>query len=156
MSRAHTGNRPAVDGGGPAEWRQTVMGKYDEWKQTGLDAGNCPVRGVLSQVGDKWSTLILTVLAKGPCRFSVIDRAIPDISKRMLTQTLRVLERDGLINRQVFPTKPPSVEYRLSPLGESLLAPIGHLIAWAEQNHAEICTRRDEYDAANGGDLAKG
>ena len=79
------------------------------------------MRDVLDRIGDKWSTLILSTLARGPQRFSAVRRAIPDISKRMLTQTFRDLERDGLITRTVFPTKPPSVEYRLTPLGESIL-----------------------------------
>jgi DNA-binding HxlR family transcriptional regulator len=77
----------------------------------------CPVRDVLDRIGDKWSTLILVTLANGPHRFSAVQHAIPDISKRMLTQTFRDLERDGLIARTVFPTRPPSVEYRLTPLG---------------------------------------
>src|SRR6478735_7201801 len=81
----------------------------------------CPVRDVLDRIGDKWSTLVLVTLADGPRRFSEVQRAIPDISKRMLTLTFRDLERDGLIARTVFPPKPPSVEYRLTPLGSALL-----------------------------------
>jgi DNA-binding HxlR family transcriptional regulator len=83
----------------------------------------CPVRDVLDRIGDKWSTLILVTLANGPLRFSAVQRAIPDISKRMLTQTFRDLQRDGLIARTVFPTRPPSVEYRLTPWARQFSSP---------------------------------
>ncbi|MGH6964626.1 MAG: winged helix-turn-helix transcriptional regulator [Phenylobacterium sp.] len=106
----------------------------------------CPVRDVLNRIGDKWSTLILVTLANGPHRFSAVQRAIPDISKRMLTQTFRDLERDGMIARQVFPTKPPSVEYRLTPLGETILKPLAALVRWAERSHAAINHARVAYD----------
>jgi len=107
----------------------------------------CPVRDVLDRVGDKWSSLLVAALAGGPRRFSALHRAIPDISKRMLTHTLRMLERDGLIEREVFPTKPPSVEYRLAPLGQSLLNPLGVLILWADLHHGQIHEARQRYDA---------
>jgi DNA-binding HxlR family transcriptional regulator len=107
---------------------------------------NCPVRDVLDRIGDKWSTLVLVTLANGPHRFSAVQRAIPDISKRMLTQTFRDLERDGLIARQVFPTKPPSVEYRLTPLGETILKPLAALVRWADRSHAAISHARLAYD----------
>jgi DNA-binding HxlR family transcriptional regulator len=106
----------------------------------------CPVRDVLDRIGDKWSTLILVTLANGPLRFSAVRRAIPDISKRMLTQTFRDLERDGLIARQVFPTKPPSVEYRLTPLGETVLEPLAVLVQWADRSHTAIKNARLAYD----------
>lgn len=130
---------PAVDIAGPllGEWRPG----------TPLDAP-CPVRDVLDRLGDKWSTLILRTLAAGPHRFSAVQRAIPDISKRMLTQTFRELERDGLISRAVFPTKPPSVEYRLTPLGVTILEPLAHLIEWANQSHVAITDARAEFDKA--------
>lgn len=108
----------------------------------------CPVRGVLDRIGDKWSTLVLVTLAAGPHRFSAVQRAIPDISKRMLTQTFRDLERDGLIARAVFPTKPPSVEYRLTPLGETILEPLAVLVRWADRSHAAIQQARAAFDAA--------
>ncbi|MFT3905225.1 MAG: helix-turn-helix domain-containing protein [Steroidobacteraceae bacterium] len=106
----------------------------------------CPVRDVLDRIGDKWSTLILVTLANGPHRFSAVQRSIPDISKRMLTQTFRDLERDGLIARTVFPTKPPSVEYGLTPLGETLLEPLTVLVQWADRSHAAIRKARLAYD----------
>ncbi len=112
-----------------------------------IAATRCPVRDVLDHVGDKWSTLMMIALAEAPLRFSALQRAVPDISKRMLTHTLRSLERDGLILRQVFPTKPPSVEYSLTPLGRSLLDPIELLIDWAERSHAAIRMARARFDA---------
>ena len=87
----------------------------------GFDAATCPVRNVPDRIGDKCSLLVLVALAPRPRRFSELHRAIPDIFKRKLTQTLRELECDGLANRQVFPTKPPKVQYSLSPLGLSVL-----------------------------------
>lgn len=118
------------------------------WRREGYDCGDCPVRDVLDQIGDKWTTLVLMTLQTGPHRFNELQRSVPDISKRMLTQSLRNLERDGLVSRHVFPTKPPSVEYRLSALGESLLAPLGILVEWAERHHRQIRQARTDYDAA--------
>ena len=112
------------------------------------DFARCPIRDVLDQIGDKWSTLLLLTLAEGPQRFGAIKRMVPDISQRMLTQTLRDLQRDGLINRTVFPTTPPSVEYRLTPLGQSLLKPLAGLIAWADGNHPAIKAARLAFDGA--------
>ncbi|WP_082584748.1 helix-turn-helix domain-containing protein [Caulobacter sp. Root655] len=114
---------------------------------TDLSPAACPVRDVIDHLGDKWSTLLLIALADGPRRFGVLRRTVPDISQRMLTQTLRDLQRDGLIARQVFPTKPPSVEYSLSPMGTSLLEPLAVLVTWAERNHADIRAARTRYDA---------
>ncbi|HEY2782005.1 MAG TPA: helix-turn-helix domain-containing protein [Steroidobacteraceae bacterium] len=108
----------------------------------------CPVRDVLDRIGDKWSMLMIMTLATRPQRFSELRRAVRDISKRMLTQTLRDLERDGLITRHVFPTKPPSVEYRLAPLGQSLLEPMASLIDWADHRFADIHAARASFDGA--------
>lgn len=107
---------------------------------------DCPVRDVLDRIGDKWSTLVLMTLSRGPHRFSALARGVPDISKRMLTQTLRELERDGLVARAVFPTKPPSVEYRLTLIGETVLDPLSVLIDWAERHHAAIREARAGFD----------
>jgi len=128
--------------------RAEVVERYQTWRQDTLDAANCPVRDVLDHMGDKWSTLMVISLAEKPRRFSELRRAVPDISQRMLTQTLRDLERDGLVEREVFPTKPPSVEYRLSPLGLSLLEPLVGLIRWAEMRHPDIRKARLRYDSA--------
>jgi DNA-binding HxlR family transcriptional regulator len=120
---------------------------FGEWPSSKLDPAACPIRNVLDRLGDKWTMLALAVLAAGPCRFNVLHRLIPDISKNMLTQTLRGLERDGLATRHVFPTKPPSVEYRLSPLGRSVLVPLGGLVDWADRNDAAIREARARFDA---------
>ncbi len=116
----------------------------------GFDPGQCPVRDVLDHIGSKWTTLILQMLEAGPQRFSQLHRAVPDISKRMLTQSLRELERDGLIQREVFPTKPPSVEYRLTELGESIMEPIHLLVDWAGRNHPAIRSARARFDGMSG------
>jgi DNA-binding HxlR family transcriptional regulator len=114
---------------------------------TGADPDwtRCPVRDVLDHMGDKWSTLLLITLGERPLRFGELRRAVPDISQRMLTQTLRDLQRDGLISRHVFPTTPPSVEYALTPLGTSLLVPLSTLIQWADDHHEAIRAARREF-----------
>jgi DNA-binding HxlR family transcriptional regulator len=108
----------------------------------------CPVRSVLDRVGDKWSFLIVLKLAEEPHRFGQLRRAIDDISQRMLTQTLRSLQRDGLIDRTVFHTTPPTVEYRLSSLGKTLLEPMGSLVNWADRQLPAIKRARAEFDRA--------
>jgi DNA-binding HxlR family transcriptional regulator len=118
------------------------------WPGEGPLDPHCPVRDVLDRIGDKWSTLILVTLAAGPRRFSAVQRAIPDISKRMLTQTFRDLERDGLIARTVYPTKPPSVDYQLTPLGTTILEPLAFLVRWADSSHAAIKKARLAFDKA--------
>ena len=112
-----------------------------------LDFGNCPVRDMMQQIGGKWSTLLLEVLAAEPRRFGELRRMLPDISQRMLTQTLRDLQRDGYIAREVFPTKPPSVEYRITELGVSLYATLALLLNWAEANHEAVRAARIRFDA---------
>lgn len=126
---------------------QTLIDSFKQWEGQQISPNACPVRDVIDHLGDKWSSLLIIVLASGPHRFSAIRRAVPDISQRMLTQTLRDLQRDGLISRQVFPTNPPSVEYRLSALGESLLEPLAAMVGWAERNHAAIRQAREAHDA---------
>ena len=121
---------------------------FAAWRDRGCDAAGCPVRNVLDRIGDKWTLLALVALAARPHRFSELHRAIPDISKRMLTQTLRELERDGMAEREVFPTKPPSVRYSLSPLGRSVLTPLAGLVAWAEDSYPAVRAARARFDAA--------
>lgn len=111
------------------------------------DLTACPVRDVLDRIGDKWSVLMLLVLSDGPLRFGALRRAVPDISQRMLTQTLRDLQRDGLVDRTVHPTVPPSVEYALTPTGRSLLDPLSALVDWADAHHGEIRRARADFDA---------
>ena len=127
---------------------ERVEAMFGQQDVVDLDPAKCPVRDVLDHVGDKWSTLILSVLAPRRRRFGELRRAIPDISQRMLTQTLRDLQRDGLVHRRVFATVPPSVEYALTPLGESLLEPILALMEWASAHHLTIRASRVAFDAA--------
>ena len=121
--------------------------RYQSDDAHSVEPVHCPVRDVLHRIGDKWSILMIMILATRPQRFSELRRAIRDISKRMLTQTLRDLERDGLITRHVFPTKPPSVEYRLAPLGQSLLEPMASLIDWADRRYSDIHDARARFDS---------
>jgi DNA-binding HxlR family transcriptional regulator len=103
---------------------------------------------VLDRVGDKWSVLVVATLGEGPKRFNELRRAIASISQRMLTLTLRGLERDGLVTRTMFPTIPPRVDYALTELGCSLLTPVNALGAWARQNRQKIEQARLHFDAA--------
>jgi DNA-binding HxlR family transcriptional regulator len=111
-------------------------------------SGKClAVREVLNRVGDKWSVQVVGLLGDGKKRFSELRRSIEGISQRMLTLTLKGLERDGLITRTAYPTIPPRVEYELTKLGRSLLTPITELGDWAGQNRERIQIARNRYDA---------
>ena len=111
-------------------------------------AEKCPaIREVLNRVGDKWSVQIVGLLGDGAMRFSELRRSIEGISQRMLTLTLRGLERDGLIERTVFPEIPPRVEYELTRLGQTLLEPIRGLAEWAGDNRTSIQAAREKFDA---------
>jgi len=105
------------------------------------------VSAVLARIGDKWSVLIVALLGDGPKRFNEIKRMVGGISQRMLTLTLRGLERDGLVKRTVFPTVPPRVDYELTPLGRSLWEPVDALGAWARAHQPEIEAARQRFDA---------
>jgi len=107
-----------------------------------VDSSKCPVRDVLDHIGDKWSSLLMVALGVRPHRFGELKRAVPDISQRMLTQTLRDLQRDGLVSRHVYPTVPPAVEYRLTLLGESMMPPLMGLMQWAADHHPQIRAAR--------------
>lgn len=105
--------------------------------------GNCPVRDLIAKLGDKWSMLVLiTLKANGIMRFSDIHKCIADISHRMLTVTLRSLESDGLISREIYPQVPPKVEYRLTETGKSLMPHIENLVNWAVDNLPQIIENR--------------
>lgn len=108
------------------------------------------VAPVLQRVGDKWSILIVMNLADGPRRFNEIKREVEGISQRMLTLTLRGLERDGLVTRTVFPTVPPRVDYDLTALGHSLRGPVSALGQWAKDNRAAMHSARAKFDADAG------
>lgn len=103
----------------------------------------CAVTDVLRRVGDKWSILVIVLLGKRPHRFNELHRGIETISQRMLTRTLRGLEDDGLVDRTVFPTNPPSVEYSLTPLGRSLLEPLSALADWVVEHRPQIAAARE-------------
>jgi len=113
------------------------------------------VREVLNRVGDKWSVLIVGLLANGPKRFSELRRQIEGISQRMLTLTLKGLERDGLVTRTVYPSTPPRVEYELTHLGLTLRQPIQALAGWAQENREQIQQSRNSYDARTSASVAR-
>jgi DNA-binding HxlR family transcriptional regulator len=106
------------------------------------------VSEVLARIGDKWTVLVVSTLGDGPKRFSELRRALGSISQRMLTLTLRALERDGLVTRTVFPTIPPRVDYELTRLGHSLLEPVSGLGLWARQNRSAIEDARRRFDTS--------
>ncbi len=107
----------------------------------------CPTRLALDRIADKWTTLIIGMLENRPRRFSELKREIEGISQKMLTQTLRDLERDGLVTRTVYAQVPPRVEYQLTPLGQTLREPIAAIRHWAEVNINDIVRAQSVYDA---------
>jgi DNA-binding HxlR family transcriptional regulator len=113
------------------------------------DGGICPLRELLTRLGDKWSVLLILTLSKMSQqrgRFSEIKRSIPGISQRMLTATLRNLERDGILQREMFAEVPPRVEYQLTELGVSILNPMKEIVVWIEGNWSTIRSSRTEFD----------
>ncbi|MEU2253835.1 helix-turn-helix domain-containing protein [Nocardia xishanensis] len=114
--------------------------------QVSASSAACELRDVLDRVGDKWSVLIMAMLGTGPRRYTELRRSIDGISQRMLTLTLRSLERDGLVIRTVTPTAPPRVDYDLTAAGRTLSHEVGALIDWAEQHREYIATARRAYD----------
>ena len=116
------------------------------------DHANCPIRDLLARIGDKWSMLVITSLARAPdncVRFSELMREVHGISQRMLTTTLRYLERDGIVTRRIYGEVPPRVEYTLTPRGQELLVPITNLVKWIENEWPEIEKSRQDYDLKN-------
>lgn len=109
----------------------------------------CEVRQILDRIADKWSLLVIALLADETLRFGELRRAIDGISTRMLTVTLRNLERDGLIDREMYPEIPPRVEYQLSALGRTLLGTIQSLVGWTEEHQTQIAHAREVFDARN-------
>lgn len=113
-------------------------------------SGDCKaISAVLARIGDKWTVLVVNFLGRGPRRFSEIRREVGGISQRMLTLTLRALERDGLVTRTVLPTNPPRVEYALTQLGFSLLEPVQALGTWAIDNQKTMEDARERFDSVN-------
>jgi len=107
---------------------------------------DCPSRQVLNRVGDTWSVLIVVALADGPARYTALAGRITGVSPKMLTQTLRGLERDGMITRTVYPVVPPRVEYALTPLGTSLYGLVGALEEWARAHMDDVLAAREVFD----------
>ncbi|MFF0701191.1 winged helix-turn-helix transcriptional regulator [Streptomyces tendae] len=118
-----------------------------------VNAHACPVREVLDRVAGKWSVQILVAAAHGPIRFTDLERGIEGISRRMLTLTLRNLERDGLVTRTVHPTVPPKVEYALTPVARELHASLQQLTDWAERNRLYVAEARAAYDIEHDSEL---
>ena len=115
-------------------------------RRTFNNTEDCPIRNVVAQIGDKWSILILFALVDGPDRFNSLKSRIEGISQRMLTQTLRDLERDGFVLRTVYPQVPVKVEYELTELGRGLSGSVWQLVSWAGDHHGEIRQARQRYD----------
>jgi len=119
-------------------------------RQGNVYEADCPTRQVLDRIGDKWTSLTVGMLGDGPKRFSELKRGIGGISQKMLTQTLRNLERDGLVKRTIYPEIPPRVEYSLTPLGETFCAPLLAIQAWAETHISEVIAAQAAYDERAG------
>lgn len=125
-----------------------VTGPTETWDPY---SRGCPSRDLLDQIGSKWTVLVLGELGKhGASRFSRLRQQLAGVSEKMLTQTLRTLERDGLVRRTVYPEVPPRVEYELTPLGQTLRAPLRTLTKWSVQHIEEVLEAREEYDARAG------
>lgn len=126
-------------------------GNIEVTLQVETAADGCPIRDVIERIGDKWSVMIVVRLQDGPVRFSGLLRGIDGISRRMLTRTLRLLERDGLVHRRVFPTTPPSVEYSLTDLGRGLAGTLDAVSAWAVAHRDDVEDARRRYDLTASG-----
>ncbi len=124
-----------ADGSGHLEPQQTV-----------LSAADCPSRLLLDQIADKWSVLILTALCNGPLRFNAVKRRLEGITQKVLTQSLRRLERNGIVARRVIPGSPVAVEYRITPLGRTLDQPFRTLHAWTLNHLPDVELARQEFD----------
>lgn len=116
-------------------------------------ASDCPTRMVLDRIADKWAVLVLGLLMDGPVRFNSLRRVVQGISQKMLSQTLKSLERDGLVSRKAIATVPVTVEYAITPLGRTLAKPMDALRIWAETHMDEVIANQQRYDAEvnNGG-----
>lgn len=119
--------------------------EYQAWEKAGYKVP-CAVRNTLDRIGDKWTVLVVLRLGAGPVRFRALLRTVEGISQRMLTVTLRSLERDGLVNRKVYDTRPPGVEYSLTERGETLLHPIKVLVDWTALHASDIEKSHEAFD----------
>lgn len=127
--------------------RVTNTGVRTPPEPVGAATPTCRLRDVLDRVGDKWSVLVMALLGDGPRRYSELQRGIDGISQRMLTLTLRSLERDGLVVRDVTPTSPPRVDYSLTPVGRTLSKEVASLIGWADAHLEYVAESRVTYDS---------
>jgi DNA-binding HxlR family transcriptional regulator len=118
----------------------------ETWLRGDVFAANCPTRQLLDRIADKWSTLILIVLGEGPIRFNALKHRVDGVSQKMLSQTLKSLERDGLVSRSVVATVPVSVTYAVTPLGRTLMAAMQSMIDWAETQMPEVAAAQTAYD----------
>jgi DNA-binding HxlR family transcriptional regulator len=114
-----------------------------------IDAEACPINEVIDRISGKWSVGILVAAAQGPIRFTELERTIEGVSRRMLTLTLRNLERDGLLIRTVYPTVPPKVEYSLTDMAKELVESLATLLHWAGRHRGDIQHARNAYDATH-------
>jgi DNA-binding HxlR family transcriptional regulator len=128
-----------------AQQRELAKAEFDAF------VADCPSRYLLDRISDKWVTLVLVSLADGPLRFSELSRQLAGVSQKMLTQTLRALERDGLLTRTVTAAVPVRVDYDLTGLGHSLLDPIKHVKAWAEDHVPDVREAQERYDRTQEG-----
>ena len=116
--------------------------------EPGVFSGSCPARELLDRIADKWTTLIIgTLSVSSPLRFGELRQQVTGISQKMLTQTLRDLERDGLVSRTLFPVIPPRVDYSLTPLGRTLEEPLGAIAHWAERHMPQVRAAQEAFDA---------
>jgi DNA-binding HxlR family transcriptional regulator len=127
---------------------ERLRAKRPDEDQGDLFDPDCPTRIVLDRIGDKWTALVVLLLSDGPMRFTELRRQMGPVAPKVLTQTLRRMERDGLLSRAVFATVPPRVDYALTELGHSLVRPISVVSDWAEMHVNQITRAQDAYDAA--------
>lgn len=132
-----------------AQRRERERVAYEEY------LAECPSRRVLDRIGDKWVSLLLVALADGPRRYAELGRAVPGVSQKMLTQTLRGLERDGLVGRTVTASVPVRVDYALTPMGASLVALIGTVKQWADEHVPAMDAAREDYDVRESRDAVR-
>jgi DNA-binding HxlR family transcriptional regulator len=131
-------------------------GNHMENESCSLGESEYLVRLILDQIADKWSILIIAALCRGPMRFNALKRAVSGIAQKSLTQTLRRLERAGIVARRVIPISPVSVEYNVTPLGETLIQPFRALFQWASVHKNEVEAAQQRFDLENGEPLAEG
>lgn len=129
------------------EGTQTSSGHLTDTRSGDVYAAACPTRQLLDRIADKWTVLLLTTLEAGPMRFNALKRRIEGVSQKMLSQTLKQMERDGLVSRSVEATVPVTVRYAITPLGKTLVEALQTVVDWAESRMAEVDAARDAYDA---------